>query len=162
MFDIFKKEAFPESCSSEYQELPSDDGYETAEESFLSEEDFMVSKKNLFDEEAEVNEKPVPKEKIMQRIDSHKGLKSYQLAQQLSSKWSTGAGPRIGCMRDYPSELQARILELANLSPRARSSSSRIRSQSCPRVLAPNSVSREILAKSPLSPVQVVLSQTKL
>ncbi|KAH9737731.1 IQ domain-containing protein IQM6 [Citrus sinensis] len=139
---------------------PSDDGYETAEESFLSEEDFMVSKKNLFDEDAEENEKPVPKEKIMQRIDSHKGLKSYQLAQQLSSKWSTGAGPRIGCMRDYPSELQAQILELANLSPRA-SSSSRIRSHSCPRVLAPNSVSREILAKSPLAPEQVVVSQTK-
>ncbi|KAH9674120.1 IQ domain-containing protein IQM6 [Citrus sinensis] len=139
---------------------PSDDGYETAEESFLSEEDFMVSKKNLFDEDAEENEKPVPKEKIMQRIDSHKGLKSYQLAQQLSSKWSTGAGPRIGCMRDYPSELQAQILELANLSPRA-SSSSRIRSRSCPRVLAPNSVSREISAKSPLAPEQVVVSQTK-
>ncbi|ESR43203.1 hypothetical protein CICLE_v10011299mg [Citrus x clementina] len=160
MIDICKTEALPESCSSEYQEHPSDDGYETAEESFLSEEDFMVSKKNLFDEDAEENEKPVPKEKIMQRIDSHKGLKSYQLAQQLSSKWSTGAGPRIGCMRDYPSELQAQILELANLSPRA-SSSSRIRSHSCPRVLAPNSVSREILAKSPLAPEQVVVSQTK-
>lgn len=160
MIDICKTEALPESCSSEYQEHPSDDGYETAEESFLSEEDFMVSKKNLFDEDAEENEKPVPKEKIMQRIDSHKGLKSYQLAQQLSSKWSTGAGPRIGCMRDYPSELQARILELANLSPRA-SSSSRIRSHSCPRVLVPNSVSREILAKSPLAPEQVVVSQTK-
>ncbi|CBI29960.3 unnamed protein product, partial [Vitis vinifera] len=75
---------------------------------------------NLFNEDQEEeNAKPIPKEKIMMRINSHKGMKSYQLAQQLSSKWTTGAGPRIGCMRDYPSELQFRVLEQVNFSPRS-------------------------------------------
>ncbi|XP_039061058.1 IQ domain-containing protein IQM6-like [Hibiscus syriacus] len=42
--------------------------------------------------------------------------KTYQLAQLLSCKWSSGAGARISCMRDYPSELQNRVLEDALLS----------------------------------------------
>uniref|UniRef100_M4CT54 Eukaryotic translation initiation factor 3 subunit C n=1 Tax=Brassica campestris TaxID=3711 RepID=M4CT54_BRACM len=57
----------------------------------------------------------------MKRIDSHKGTKSYQLAERLHSRWSTGAGPSISCMRDYPSELQFRVLEQAQPSPRASS-----------------------------------------
>uniref|UniRef100_A0ACD5YLA3 Uncharacterized protein n=1 Tax=Avena sativa TaxID=4498 RepID=A0ACD5YLA3_AVESA len=61
---------------------------------------------------------PVPREKILQRINSKKDMKSYQLGKQLSFKWTTGAGPRIGCVRDYPSELQAQALEKMNLSPR--------------------------------------------
>lgn len=36
----------------------------------------------------------------------------------LSSKWTTGAGPRIGCVREYPTKLQAKALEQLNLSPR--------------------------------------------
>lgn len=40
------------------------------------------------------------------------------LAKRLSCKWSTGVGPRIGCVRDYPSELQSKALEQVNLSPR--------------------------------------------
>ncbi|XP_047337844.1 IQ domain-containing protein IQM4-like [Impatiens glandulifera] len=42
----------------------------------------------------------------------------FGLAKRLSCKWSTGAGPRIGCVRDYPTELQFRALEHVNLSPR--------------------------------------------
>uniref|UniRef100_A0A7N0TH92 IQ domain-containing protein IQM2-like n=1 Tax=Kalanchoe fedtschenkoi TaxID=63787 RepID=A0A7N0TH92_KALFE len=61
----------------------------------------------------------VPEEKILQRINSHKGMKSYQLGRQLSCKWSSGAGPRIGCVRDYPSELQTHALEKVSLSPRS-------------------------------------------
>ncbi|OMO94021.1 putative calmodulin binding protein, partial [Corchorus capsularis] len=120
VFDIFKPETLPPSCRQKQPEPPEeeDDGYETAEEC-LSEEDFMCTKITLFGEDDDQeDEKPIPKEKIMKRIDSHKGMKSYQLAQQLSSKWSTGAGPRISCMRDYPPELQFRVLEQANLSPR--------------------------------------------
>lgn len=114
----------------------SEDGYETAEESFIDEEEFMVVKSNLFDDaetEGE-NGNKVPKDKIMKRIDSHKGLKSYQLAHQLGNRWTTGVGPRIGCMRDYPSELQFRILEEQRLSPSSKtqmlSSSSHITSLS--------------------------------
>lgn len=102
-----------------------EDGYETAEE-FLSDEEFMMAKSNLYDEdEEEEYEEPVPKDKIIQRINSHKGMNSYQFAQQQTCKWSTGAGPRIGCMRDYPSELQFRVLEEVSLSPRSSAYSPR-------------------------------------
>ncbi|KAF8401020.1 hypothetical protein HHK36_014323 [Tetracentron sinense] len=42
----------------------------------------------------------------------------FNLTKRLSCKWTTGTGPRIGCVRDYPPELQLRALEQANLSPR--------------------------------------------
>ena len=42
----------------------------------------------------------------------------FELSKRLSCKWTTGAGPRIGCVRDYPTELQSRALEQVNLSPR--------------------------------------------
>ncbi|RLN28329.1 hypothetical protein C2845_PM05G27010 [Panicum miliaceum] len=32
-------------------------------------------------------------------------------------KWTSGVGARIGCVRDYPAELQSRALEQVNLSP---------------------------------------------
>ena len=76
----------------------------------------------------------VPREKILQRISS-KETKSYQLGKQVSFKWTTGAGPRIVCVRDYPSELQLRALEQMHLSPRSggagavRASSSRFASE---------------------------------
>ncbi|KAL6657026.1 hypothetical protein ACP70R_004806 [Stipagrostis hirtigluma subsp. patula] len=61
----------------------------------------------------------VPREKILQRISSKKEAKSYQLGKQVSFKWTTGAGPRIVCVRDYPSELQLQALERVQLSPRS-------------------------------------------
>ncbi|CAN6312597.1 unnamed protein product [Urochloa humidicola] len=70
------------------------------------------------DQDAAEEQAPVPREKILQRINSKKEMKSYQLGKQLSFKWTTGAGPRIGCVRDYPSELQVQALEQVNLSPR--------------------------------------------
>ncbi|KAL0555358.1 hypothetical protein IC582_009302 [Cucumis melo] len=60
----------------------------------------------------------VPKKAILQRINSKKIVNSYQLGHQLSLKWTTGAGPRIGCVADYPVELRVQALELVNLSPR--------------------------------------------
>lgn len=60
----------------------------------------------------------VPKNKILERINSKKAAKSYQLGNQLSLKWSTGAGPRIGCVADYPVEVRMQALEFVNLSPR--------------------------------------------
>ncbi|KAM3288273.1 IQ domain-containing protein IQM3 isoform X1 [Capsicum chacoense] len=65
----------------------------------------------------------VPKTAILQRINS-KSSKSYQLGHKLSLSWSTGAGPRIGCIADYPAELRLQALELMNLSPRPQSGSS--------------------------------------
>ncbi|KAI8544621.1 hypothetical protein RHMOL_Rhmol08G0311000 [Rhododendron molle] len=43
-----------------------------------------------------------------------------QLGQHLSSKWTTGAGPRIGCVREYPPQLQHHAMEQVNLSPRLK------------------------------------------
>jgi hypothetical protein len=60
----------------------------------------------------------VPKTSILQRINSKKGSKSYQLGHRLSRKWSTGAGPRIGCVADYPVELRLQALEMLHLSPK--------------------------------------------
>ncbi|XP_016493592.1 IQ domain-containing protein IQM6-like [Nicotiana tabacum] len=115
------------------------DGYETPEE-YLSDTECSVSKKNLFDHENEdENKESVPEEKIIKRINSHIGKKSYQLAHQFSCRWTTGAGPRIGCMRDYPSELQFRVMEEVHLSPRTAFSTP---SKSAPRY-TPTIFSRE-------------------
>ncbi|KDP21912.1 hypothetical protein JCGZ_03050 [Jatropha curcas] len=119
IFNEVAPSTFDVGYQSAQDSFSHDDGYESAEDSFLTEEDFMFPKINLFDEDQEEeDEEPIPKEKILERINSHKGMRSYQLAKQLSSRWTTGAGPRIGCMRDYPTELQFRVLESANLSPR--------------------------------------------
>ncbi|GFP92481.1 hypothetical protein PHJA_001392300 [Phtheirospermum japonicum] len=100
--EIPSKENVFEKFASENQtdESPMD-GYETAEDSFGSDEEI------------------IPEEHILRRINSHKDLKSFQLGKQLSFKWSTGVGPRIGCVRDYPSGLQCHALEQVNLSPRS-------------------------------------------
>ncbi|XP_020221615.1 IQ domain-containing protein IQM1 [Cajanus cajan] len=54
---------------------------------------------------------------------AHKDIekKVFDVSKRLSCKWSTGAGPRIGCVRDYPEHLQSRALEQVNLSPRPAS-----------------------------------------
>ncbi|KAI4373714.1 hypothetical protein MLD38_011806 [Melastoma candidum] len=44
--------------------------------------------------------------------------KQLQLGNQSSCKWTTGAGARIGYVRDHPQKLQVRALEHVNLSPR--------------------------------------------
>ncbi|RVX11876.1 IQ domain-containing protein IQM3 [Vitis vinifera] len=59
----------------------------------------------------------VAKKAILQRIDSKKAVSSYQLGRQLSLNWTTGAGPRIGCIADYPVELREQALEFVNFPP---------------------------------------------
>ncbi|KAF5448003.1 hypothetical protein F2P56_033511 [Juglans regia] len=120
------------SCNSLPAESPVD-GYETAEETFPSEQDYMVPKQNRFNEQhEEIEVEIIPEESILERINSHKEMKSYQLGKQLSCKWTTGAGPRIGCVRDYPSKLQFQALEQVNLSPR---SAARSRSYFSPQLV---------------------------
>ncbi|XP_020253843.1 IQ domain-containing protein IQM3-like [Asparagus officinalis] len=58
----------------------------------------------------------VPHEAILERIKSKREASSYQLGQQLAVKWGTGAGPRIGCVADYPIELRKQAMEFVNLS----------------------------------------------
>ncbi|XP_057420545.1 IQ domain-containing protein IQM2-like [Lotus japonicus] len=103
---------------------------ETAQE-FVPESDLTIAKENFSDEDGDDSGiEIIPQESILKRINSHKEMKSYQLGKQLSCKWTTGAGPRIGCVRDYPCELQFRALEQVNLSPR---SGSRTKSAFAPR-----------------------------
>ncbi|XP_011660177.1 IQ domain-containing protein IQM2 [Cucumis sativus] len=117
---------------------------EMRSEMFVSELDTEAPKKSYLEEEKGSCEvEIIPDESILKRINSHKETKSYQLGRQLSCKWTTGAGPRIGCVRDYPVELQLRALEQVSLSPRkvaARSEfhcSPRIASMLSPRVSRP-------------------------
>uniref|UniRef100_A0A1J3EZ07 IQ domain-containing protein IQM1 n=1 Tax=Noccaea caerulescens TaxID=107243 RepID=A0A1J3EZ07_NOCCA len=48
-----------------------------------------------------------------------------ELAKRLSCKWTSGVGPRIGCVRDYPMELQSQAFEQVSLSPRISPASAR-------------------------------------
>ncbi|XP_071700823.1 IQ domain-containing protein IQM3-like [Rutidosis leptorrhynchoides] len=64
----------------------------------------------------------VPEKSILERINSKKEACSYQLGNQVSLKWSSGVGPRIGCIADYPVELRLQALDFTNLSPTSRSS----------------------------------------
>lgn len=50
-----------------------------------------------------------------------------QSKNHLTCRWSTGTGPRIRCVRDYPQDLQSMALEHVNLSPRLTGSPSRKR-----------------------------------
>lgn len=79
----------------------------------MEKEDVAGNSKNLNRSRGEVNNlilntKPVP---------------AFQFSKIPSSKWTTGAGPRIGCVLDYPANLQSKALEQVNLSPRIDSNS---------------------------------------
>ena len=104
------------------------------EPSAVSEEPSVVSKTDASvngDEEAKGSYKrtlsgglqspraDVPQKVILERIKSKGEARSYQLGNQLSLKWCSGAGPRIGCVADYPVELRMQALEFVDLSPRS-------------------------------------------
>ncbi|PPS11250.1 hypothetical protein GOBAR_AA09376 [Gossypium barbadense] len=62
-----------------------------------------------------------------------------------------GAGPRISCMRDYPSELQSRVLQQAHLSPRSANALPRTLSRF---VLTPTSLGTKTSSlRSPIAPL---------
>lgn len=113
-----------ESCSKDPCFETILDGYEAADDSFDSQQKCTSSTHDqLSDDE---DEPCIDDINVVQRISSHKETNCFQLGRQLSScKWSTGAGPRIGCLRDYPTELQSHALEQANLSPKSAPSSLR-------------------------------------
>ncbi|KAJ1274276.1 hypothetical protein BS78_05G050200 [Paspalum vaginatum] len=90
----------------------------------------------------------VPQKAILERMKSKSESKSYQLGDRLSLKWSTGAGPRIGCVKDYPMELRMQALEMVDLSPRASTPSASRRLPSC---LSPTN--KATTPTSPLAPM---------
>ncbi|CAL0324987.1 unnamed protein product [Lupinus luteus] len=113
--EIPKRSQVFEGQFSESFQLESPKSSQETAQVFVSELDHTTPKQNFSDEN---DVETITEESILKRINSHKEMKSYQLGKQLSSKWTTGAGPRIGCVRDYPCELQFRALEQVNLSPR--------------------------------------------
>ncbi|CAM8886512.1 unnamed protein product [Rhodiola kirilowii] len=95
--------------------LPLLDGYESPEE---EEHDHEASKLISFDDADEKgSQMEAIHEKVVEKVNSR--MDSYQLGKHLSCTWTSGVGPRIGCVRGYPSELQNHALEKVNLSPRS-------------------------------------------
>lgn len=118
---IPSKEDFIESLKTEnHQEIDQEDNNSPPE----SPVDGYEKVANFSVEETQV-ESFSQESSVLERINSavkvtsSSSSSSYQLGKQLSCKWSTGAGPRIGCVREYPSELQCQALEQVNLSPRS-------------------------------------------
>ncbi|KAK4257799.1 hypothetical protein QN277_007337 [Acacia crassicarpa] len=73
-------------------------------------------------EEADVVKEVVIKDGDDRKVESDgEAPPVIVMPKRLSRKWSTGAGPRIGCVRDYPGHLQSRALEQVSLSPRPNS-----------------------------------------
>jgi len=58
---------------------------------------------------------------VHKEIEKKVEVPVFDVPKRLTCKWSTGAGPRIGIVRDYPGHLQSRALEQVNLSPRPAS-----------------------------------------
>ncbi|KAG0451114.1 hypothetical protein HPP92_026387 [Vanilla planifolia] len=121
-FYSFKEGTMGDQGSEEHEEkgvensTDSNQDYETPEPS--GHKGLIFPKPSLFIPEVEEGEdEPISEELIMQTISSRK-VNSDHLGQQLPFKWTTGAGPRIGYVRNYPSELQFRALEQVSLSPR--------------------------------------------
>ncbi|XP_061366116.1 IQ domain-containing protein IQM2-like [Gastrolobium bilobum] len=104
--------------SNESFQMDSPTGGQETAQALASELDHTFPKQNISDEKHDVSDvETIPEESILKKLISHKEMKSYQLGKQLSCKWTTGAGPRIGFVRDYPCKLQYLALEQANLSP---------------------------------------------
>ena len=136
-------------CNDNFMDFPLEDGYEKEQEAIASEQDSMIPKEKIDENHVDNEVEDIPEESILQRINSKKGMNSYQLGKQLSCKWTTGAGPRIGCVRNFPSELQFRALEQVNLSPRSASYSKsyfspRSTSSLSPKVSTPAGASEEM------------------
>lgn len=81
-------------------------------------QDNVYYKRSLSSKEIENQLTEIPPTKLLERLSSQKSSKSYQLGKRLSRKWSTGTGPRIGCIADLPPELRLQALQQVNLSPR--------------------------------------------
>lgn len=66
----------------------------------------------LDNSQIELPEVDIVKEVVVDEVEDS------EMASRPSFKWATPAGARIGCVRDYPADLQSMALEQVNLSPR--------------------------------------------
>ncbi|KAG8044965.1 hypothetical protein GUJ93_ZPchr0008g14053 [Zizania palustris] len=67
--------------------------------------------------EIELPEVDIVKEVVVDDNDEDTGA-APKMTDRPSFKWATANGARIGCVRDYPADLQSMALEHVNLSPR--------------------------------------------
>ncbi|KAF8049329.1 hypothetical protein N665_2235s0002 [Sinapis alba] len=81
-------------------------------------EEYSSSFKSTEDKEEEEEPKEVSEEVELPSEQEERARPVFDPVKRLSCKWSSGYGPRIGCVRDYPVELQVQALEQVNLSPR--------------------------------------------
>lgn len=72
---------------------------------------------NTLAKERDTWKSQVQEAEILERVKSRKDLSSYELRHQLSLRWSTEVGPRIGCVADYPRKVRLTALELVDPSP---------------------------------------------
>lgn len=79
------------------------------------------SEETTADDAAPATAQPQDVDTLTKIPDNHVNAPTFNMARRLSRNWTSGAGPRIGCVRDYPTELQFRALEQVNLSPRVAS-----------------------------------------
>ncbi|KAJ7958374.1 IQ domain-containing protein [Quillaja saponaria] len=78
--------------------------------------------------EVSITANPQHQSSMSNKATNKEAPPAFELSKRLSYKWTTGVGPRIGCVRDYPSELQSRALEQVNLSPQVTTGNKHIRS----------------------------------
>lgn len=68
-----------------------------------------------------IKETPIATNHELESLDSNAAKAEaplFNMPKRLSCKWTSPVGPRIGCVREYPIELQSQALEQVNLSPR--------------------------------------------
>ncbi|RCU61678.1 hypothetical protein SETIT_J024600v2 [Setaria italica] len=75
------------------------------------------------DQSVELPEVDIVKEEVAAEMavgggEEEDAAEPEMMARRPSFKWSTPTGARIGCLRDYPADLQSMALEQVNLSPR--------------------------------------------
>ncbi|KAK8566705.1 hypothetical protein V6N13_002398 [Hibiscus sabdariffa] len=89
--------------------------------------DLMATAKSTESKAVEVDDEPKndscirPEylETSMDTIAANLEAEAFNMVKRLSCKWTSGISPRIGCVREYPKELQSQALEQVNLSPRS-------------------------------------------
>ncbi|WOL09080.1 IQ domain-containing protein IQM1-like isoform X1 [Canna indica] len=106
--DLTNVKTRPIGDDDDYPSLEMDNGTEVQDESTSPETG------DLSDAESE--------EVQNSRVEFHEDKNSVRSVNHNHRKWTTGAGPRIGCVRNYPTDLQFKALEQVNLSPRSISS----------------------------------------
>ncbi|XP_062202632.1 IQ domain-containing protein IQM1-like [Phragmites australis] len=100
-----------------------DDEYPSFKKSELPAEEAEVPTEATHDETlnnqpAELPEVDIVKEVADETVGDDEPAEPEMMASRPSFKWLTPTGARIGCLRDYPADLQSMALEQVNLSPR--------------------------------------------